>query len=144
MNIAKSYLALILLLLMIAPILSHAADERVQVGDLIQINLPGEESLNRGFQVDKRGRITLPEIGPIYVAGYQSAQLENAVKQSLATVFRDVSNLSVFVKQQQMLISFKAMSHSRVNTLCRKAQALRWLSMRRGDYALALNSTKCS
>ncbi|EIN9355979.1 SLBB domain-containing protein [Vibrio vulnificus] len=105
MNIAKSYLALILLLLMIAPILSHAADERVQVGDLIQINLPGEESLNRGFQVDKRGRITLPEIGPIYVAGYQSAQLENAVKQSLATVFRDVSNLSVFVKQQQMLIS---------------------------------------
>lgn len=62
MNIAKSYLALILLLLMIAPVLSHAADERVQVGDLIQINLPGEESLNRGFQVDKRGRITLPEL----------------------------------------------------------------------------------
>lgn len=87
MNIAKSYLALILLLLMIAPVLSHAADERVQVGDLIQINLPGEESLNRGFQVDKRGRITLPEIGPIYVAGYQSAQLENAVKQSLSNVF---------------------------------------------------------
>ncbi|POF61066.1 sugar ABC transporter substrate-binding protein, partial [Vibrio vulnificus] len=105
MNIAKSYLALILLLLMIAPVLSHAADERVQVGDLIQINLPGEESLNRGFQVDKRGRITLPEIGPIYVAGYQSTQLENAVKQSLSTVFRDVSNLSVFIKQQQMLIS---------------------------------------
>ncbi|MGR3023123.1 polysaccharide export periplasmic protein [Vibrio vulnificus] len=105
MNIAKSYLALILLLLMNAPILSHAADERVQVGDLIQINLPGEESLNRGLQVDKRGRITLPEIGPIYVAGYQSTQLENAVKQSLSTVFRDVSNLSVFIKQQQMLIS---------------------------------------
>ncbi|ELP5729482.1 SLBB domain-containing protein [Vibrio vulnificus] len=105
MSLAKHYLLLIVLLVILTPLNAKANEERVQIGDLIQINLPGEESLNRGFQVDKRGRITLPEIGPIYVAGYQTEQLQNAVKQSLSTVYRDVSNLAVFIKQQQMLIS---------------------------------------
>lgn len=46
--------------------------DAVQVGDLIQVNVPGEETLNRGFQVDKRGRITLPEVGAVFVAGYDN------------------------------------------------------------------------
>ncbi|WP_186758774.1 polysaccharide biosynthesis/export family protein, partial [Vibrio cyclitrophicus] len=51
----------------------------VQVGDLIQVNLPGEVTLNTGFQVDKRGRITLPELGTIFVAGYDNDQLNQVV-----------------------------------------------------------------
>ncbi len=84
------------------------ADEEastVQIGDLVQINLPGEETLNRGFQVDKRGRITLPEVGPLYVAGYDEEQLKMAVLDSLSTVFRDLSNAKVFIAEQQILVS---------------------------------------
>ncbi len=77
----------------------------VQIGDLIQINLPGEETLNRGFQVDKRGRITLPEVGPLYVAGYDEEQLKMAVLDSLSSVFRDLSNAKVFIAEQQILVS---------------------------------------
>ncbi|WP_252030804.1 SLBB domain-containing protein [Vibrio sp. SCSIO 43135] len=77
----------------------------VQVGDLIQVNLPGESTLNRGFQVDKRGRINLPEIGPLFVAGYDEEQLEVNVIRALKTVFRDLSNASVFIAEQQILIS---------------------------------------
>lgn len=80
-------------------------DEVVRVGDLVQINLPGEASLNKGFQVDKRGRINLPEIGPIFVAGYNEAQLQSVIKDNLKTAFRDVDNVRVFVKEQQLLIS---------------------------------------
>ncbi|ABU71194.1 SLBB domain-containing protein [Vibrio campbellii] len=80
-------------------------DDMVRVGDLVQINLPGEASLNKGFQVDKRGRINLPEIGPIFVAGYNEAQLQNVITDNLKTAFRDVDNVRVFVKEQQLLIS---------------------------------------
>ncbi|MEH0741025.1 SLBB domain-containing protein [Vibrio cholerae] len=88
------------------------AVERVQVGDLIQVDLPGEETLNKGFQVDKRGRISLPEVGALYVAGYNEAQLESAVRQSLERVFRDLSNLTVFIAEQQILVSVQGYVNS--------------------------------
>ncbi|MGF1694174.1 SLBB domain-containing protein [Vibrio lamellibrachiae] len=80
-------------------------NEVVQVGDLIQVNLPGESTLNRGFQVNKRGRITLPEVGAIFVAGYDEEQLEVTVLGALESVFRDLSNASVFIAEQQILVS---------------------------------------
>lgn len=85
--------------------LVQANQERVDIGDLIQVNLPGEESLNKGFQVDKRGRITLPEVGALYVAGYTEQQLESAVKQALQKVYRDLSSATVYIAEQQILIS---------------------------------------
>ncbi|MFM2598351.1 SLBB domain-containing protein [Vibrio fortis] len=86
----------------------YAEDEfsdAVQVGDLIQVNVPGEESLNRGFQVDKRGRITLPEVGAVFVAGYDNEQLQKVVIDALSTTYRDLSTATVFIKEQQILIS---------------------------------------
>ncbi len=77
----------------------------VQIGDLVQVNLPGEESLNRGFQVDKNGRINLPEVGPTYVAGYNEEQLASVVSKAMANVLRDVNNLRVFVAKKQVIIS---------------------------------------
>ncbi|ANU36518.1 SLBB domain-containing protein [Vibrio scophthalmi] len=83
----------------------QVAQEKVQIGDMIQINLPGESSLNRGFQVDKRGRIDLPEVGTLYVAGYSEKQLSDSVLTALNEVYRDVSSASVYISQQQILIS---------------------------------------
>lgn len=82
-----------------------AEEQRANVGDLIQVNLPGEQTLNRGFQVDKRGRIDLPEVGQVYVAGYKEPQLKEVVASSLSKVFRDLSNLTVTIAQQQILVS---------------------------------------
>jgi protein involved in polysaccharide export with SLBB domain len=94
---------------MLALILSATAAfsfaNSVQIGDSIQVNLPGESSLNRTFQVDKTGRIDLPEVGPVYVAGYQDQQLEKAVKDQLSQVYRDLNSLRVFVAKRQILIS---------------------------------------
>ena len=106
MRFLKATISLIMLCI-ITTMSSAWADENdvVRVGDLVQINLPGEASLNKGFQVDKRGRINLPEIGPIFVAGYNEAQLQNVITDNLETAFRDVDNVRVFVKEQQLLIS---------------------------------------
>ncbi|WP_196351622.1 polysaccharide biosynthesis/export family protein, partial [Vibrio campbellii] len=93
MRILKATISLILLCI-ITTMSSAWADEDdvVRVGDLVQINLPGEASLNKGFQVDKRGRINLPEIGPVFVAGYNEAQLQSVITDNLKTAFRDVDN----------------------------------------------------
>ncbi|HHP0465912.1 TPA: SLBB domain-containing protein [Vibrio harveyi] len=105
MRILKAITTLLMLCLIIFNTTWAAEDDVVKVGDLVQINLPGEASLNKGFQVDKRGRINLPEIGPVFVAGYNETQLQNVITDNLKTVFRDVSNARVFIKQQQLLIS---------------------------------------
>lgn len=104
------------MILMVAIVLfvhtTHASEEQVQIGDLIQVNLPGEPTLNKGFQVDKKGRVHLPEIGPLYVAGYNESQLKTVVSQSLNSVFRDLSSLSVFIAEQQVLISVQGYVNS--------------------------------
>ena len=105
MRIIKAITTLLMLCLVTINPAWATEDDVVKVGDLVQINLPGEASLNKGFQVDKRGRINLPEIGPVFVAGYNETQLQNVITDNLKTVFRDVSNARVFIKQQQLLIS---------------------------------------
>ncbi|GAD89352.1 hypothetical protein VHA01S_019_00290 [Vibrio halioticoli NBRC 102217] len=101
MNIFK------ILLIMMASISFHVMAKPVQIGDLIQVNLPGEESLNKGFQVDKSGRITLPEVGPTYVAGFEEEQLSKVVKDALSKVYRDLSNASIYVSERQILLSIQ-------------------------------------
>ncbi|USD96056.1 SLBB domain-containing protein [Vibrio coralliilyticus] len=90
----------------------NAEIERVQVGDMIQVNLPGEETLNKGFQVDKRGRISLPEVGAFYVAGYTESQLQQSVLNALSKVYRDLSTASVYISEQQVLISIQGYVNS--------------------------------
>ncbi|MGF1744052.1 SLBB domain-containing protein [Vibrio minamisatsumaniensis] len=104
----KALLAFIITLSLCFLNVANASDEfsdAVQVGDLIQVNVPGESTLNTGFQVDKRGRITLPEVGAVFVAGYDSDQLNKVVLESLATAYKDLSNASIYVKEQQVIIS---------------------------------------
>ncbi|MDR9827894.1 SLBB domain-containing protein [Vibrio sp. FNV 38] len=79
----------------------------VQIGDLVQVNLPGESTLNKGFQVDKNGRINLPEIGPTYVAGYDDKQLQQVVSEALKSAYRDVSNARIYVSERQILVSIQ-------------------------------------
>lgn len=95
-----------LIVLLLTPFAFAESDvTRVHIGDLIQVNLPGEETLNRGFQVDKRGRIDLPEVGTVYVAGYTEDKLSEAVLTALNAVHRDLSSASVYIAEQQLLIS---------------------------------------
>ncbi|WP_341663405.1 SLBB domain-containing protein [Vibrio sp.] len=91
---------------------TYSDEERVQVGDMVQVNLPGEDTLNKGFQVDKRGRINLPEVGALYVAGYSEEQLQKAVLDTLSKVYRDLSTASVYIAEQQILISIQGYVNS--------------------------------
>ena len=66
-------------------------DYVVGPGDGLAIDLWGGVSQRLYRIVDREGRLTLPEAGPVLVSGRTLAEVQQAVQQILRTQFRDVS-----------------------------------------------------
>ncbi|WP_407334203.1 SLBB domain-containing protein [Enterovibrio sp. 27052020O] len=102
----KRFLTFVLLTLL-SSMVAHAEEYKVQIGDLVAIMLPGEVTLNQEFQIDRQGRLTLPEVGMIQAEGMTEEVLSAAVQETLGTVIRDLSSLQVFVSKRQLLITIQ-------------------------------------
>lgn len=66
-------------------------DYVVGPGDGLAIDMWGGVSQRLVRMVDKEGRLTLPEVGPVLVAGKSLADVQQSVQQTLRSQFRDVS-----------------------------------------------------
>ncbi|MGA7221627.1 MAG: polysaccharide biosynthesis/export family protein, partial [Candidatus Acidiferrales bacterium] len=66
-------------------------DYVVGPGDGLAINLWGGVSRRIYGTVDREGRVSLPEVGPVLVSGKSLAEVQQSVQQVLRTQFRDVS-----------------------------------------------------
>lgn len=66
-------------------------DYVVGPGDSLAINLWGGVSQQFLRTVDKEGRVSLPEAGPLLVAGKSLADVQESVQKTLRSQFRDVS-----------------------------------------------------
>lgn len=102
---SPKHLLVIVTFLMLFARIGFAADYQVQVGDLIKVELPGEQALETPFAVDRQGRILLPEVGAVEVAGLTEPDLTTLVGERMRSVFRDLSSLKVYVSQRRMLIA---------------------------------------
>lgn len=60
-------------------------------GDGVSIDLWGGVTRRFYRVVDREGRVSLPEVGPLLVAGKSLAEVQEAVQKTLRTQFRDVS-----------------------------------------------------
>jgi polysaccharide biosynthesis/export protein len=60
-------------------------------GDALTVDLWGGVARRLYRVVDREGRISLPEAGPMMVAGKSLAEVQEAVQKTLRTQFRDVS-----------------------------------------------------
>lgn len=60
-------------------------------GDSLAIDVWGGVSQRLFRTVDREGRLSLPQVGPLFVAGKSLAQVQQAVQTSLRSQFRDVS-----------------------------------------------------
>ena len=60
-------------------------------GDGISIDLWGSVSQKFYRVVDREGRVSLPEVGPLLVAGKSLGDVQQSVQKTLRTQFRDVS-----------------------------------------------------
>lgn len=66
-------------------------DYVVGPGDSLAINLWGGVSQRMIRAVDREGRVTLPEAGPVLVSGRTLGEVQESVQQVLRTQFRDIS-----------------------------------------------------
>jgi polysaccharide export outer membrane protein len=66
-------------------------DYVVGPGDGLAVDLWGGVSQRFYRAVDREGRISLPEIGPVLVSGKSLAEVQQSLQQILRTEFRDVS-----------------------------------------------------
>ena len=66
-------------------------DYVVGPGDGLAINLWGGVSRRINATVDREGRISLPEVGPVSVSGKSLADVQQNVQQILRTEYRDES-----------------------------------------------------
>ena len=66
-------------------------DYVVGPGDGLSVDLWGGVSQRLYRVVDREGRVSLPEVGPILVSGKSLAELQQSLQQILRTQFRDVS-----------------------------------------------------
>ncbi len=66
-------------------------DYVVGPGDGLSVDMWGGISQRLYRVVDREGRVSLPEVGPIQVSGKSLAELQQSLQQILRTQFRDVS-----------------------------------------------------
>ena len=66
-------------------------DYVVGTGDSLAIDLWGSVSQRLVRLVDREGRISLPEIGPLLVSGKNLGEVQQAVQRALRAAFREVS-----------------------------------------------------
>lgn len=66
----------------------------VQPGDRVSVRIWGAIEFNESLEVDPRGNIFLPSVGPIMVAGVRNRDLNARVSQAVSTVFID--NVKVY------------------------------------------------
>lgn len=63
-------------------------DYVISVGDEVLVTLWGSVEADLRLSVDRSGRITLPRVGPVMVAGLHYSELERSIDQRVAQVFR--------------------------------------------------------
>jgi protein involved in polysaccharide export with SLBB domain len=60
-------------------------------GDTVSVDLWGGVARRFRSVVDREGRLSLPEVGPLLVAGKSLAEVQESVQKTLRTQFKDVS-----------------------------------------------------
>ena len=73
-------------------------DYLIKPGDEIVLTLWGSVDADLRLQVDRSGRVNIPRVGPVLVAGVRYADLPGAISQRVAQVFRNFE-LSVSLGQ---------------------------------------------
>ncbi|WP_422012299.1 SLBB domain-containing protein [Roseateles sp.] len=64
-------------------------DYVISIGDELVVNLWGSVEADLRLIVDRSGRITIPRVGPVLVAGLRYSELNTAIDQRVAQVFRN-------------------------------------------------------
>ncbi len=82
-----------------------AADQRLSVGDVLQVVMPGEDAFTAPLKIDREGNLDLPEVGLVEVAGLTMAQARERVRTALSASFRDLGRFNLLLKERRLPLS---------------------------------------
>lgn len=68
---------------------SATADYLIGIGDEVQVTIWGSADADMRLTVDRSGRITIPRVGPILVAGVRNGDLNDVIRARVAQVFKN-------------------------------------------------------
>ncbi|HMQ57552.1 MAG TPA: SLBB domain-containing protein [Rhizobiaceae bacterium] len=77
----------------------------LRIGDTLSLVLPGEDSLTGDFAIDRRGEVTLPEIGQVRLEGVDLEEATRLLRTRLAVAYRDIDRLGVRIKERKLLVA---------------------------------------
>ena len=81
---------------------AQAPEDMLRIGDVLTINLPGEATISKDYQIDRRGRITLPEVGAIELQNRSLERATTETRAALGRAYRDLSRLTVVLKERRL------------------------------------------
>lgn len=79
-------------------------DYRLQAGDILAVDLAGEEGFEDGFLVSRDGLIYLPEVGELSVGGLTIEAAQQKVRKALSAAFLGLDGLLVTLQESRLLI----------------------------------------
>ena len=81
---------------------AQAPEDMLRIGDVLTINLPGEATISKDYQIDRRGRITLPEVGAIELQNRSLERATTETRAALGRAYRDLSRLTLVLKERRL------------------------------------------
>ncbi|MBA4783554.1 MAG: SLBB domain-containing protein [Rhizobiales bacterium] len=79
--------------------------DKINVGDVLALTMPGEEALTGSFAVSRSGDILLPEVGAVPVADMTIEDAAETIRTELAVAYRNLDRLTVEIKDHQLFIT---------------------------------------
>ena len=83
---------------------AHSTEITIRSGDVLGIELPGEEDFEKSFQVKRDGTVNLPEAGAITIIGLTLPQVTELLATRLGEDYRGVVNLKVHLIERRLPI----------------------------------------
>ena len=79
--------------------------EQLRVGDIVMFDLPGEESFDKPFQINRKGQVLLPEVGVVDVAGLSLSEAREKLRTLLSHDFRDLERFDLVLKERRLPVT---------------------------------------
>lgn len=95
----------ILLLVLLCLSFTVSAEITIRPGDVIKIDMTGEEDFLEPFKVDRDGKIILPEVGALSVKDLSLLEAGNQIRAQLSEHYLNLDNFSMQVIERRLPIT---------------------------------------
>ncbi len=76
----------------------------IRAGDILKLELPGEEDFAQSFQVQRDGTLALPEVGQVLIAGKPLSEAKAYLKEVLGREYRAIDDFDLYLIERRLTV----------------------------------------